>query len=108
MSDASTRLRAEDISLNRRVIAFILLMVFEFFYGWSWNTVDVLRPQIREELGLTLTQAGSSYTAQSLGALIGSVTFGVLADHYGRRPMLIAIIVGTSAGAAAGAYTRTR
>ena len=104
MSDASTRLRAEDISLNRRVIAFILLMVFEFFYGWSWNTVDVLRPQIREELGLTLTQAGSSYTAQSLGALIGSVTFGVLADHYGRRPMLIAIIVGTSAGAAAGAY----
>ncbi|MGX7953301.1 MFS transporter [Tsuneonella sp. HG249] len=104
MRDATPRLRAEDISLNRRTIAFVLLMVFEFFYGWSWNTVDVLRPQIREELGLTLTQAGSAYTAQSLGALIGSVTFGVLADRYGRRPMLIAIIIGTSVAAAAGAY----
>ena len=49
-----------------------LLMIFEFFYGWSWNTVDVLRPQIREALDLSLTQAGSMYTAQSLGALIGA------------------------------------
>jgi MFS family permease len=107
MTDASPRLRAEDISLSRRSIAFVLLMVFEFFYGWSWNTVDVLRPQIREELSLTLTQAGSAYTAQSLGALIGAIAFGVLADRYGRRPMLLAIIVGTAAAAAAGAYVRS-
>jgi MFS family permease len=107
MSDASPRLRAEDISLNRRAVAFVLLMIFEFFYGWSWNTVDVLRPQIREELALTLTQAGSAYTAQSLGALIGAVAFGALADRYGRRPMLLAIIVGTAAAAAVGAYVRS-
>jgi MFS family permease len=107
MNDAPLRLRAEDISLSRRSTAFVLLMVFEFFYGWSWNTVDVLRPQIREELGLTLTQAGSAYTAQSLGALIGAVGFGALADRHGRRPMLLAIIVGTAAVAAAGAYVRS-
>ena len=107
MTDAPPRLRAEDIALGRRSIAFVLLMVFEFFYGWSWNTVDVLRPQIREELGLTLTQAGSAYTAQSLGALIGAIAFGALADRYGRRPMLLAIIVGTAAAAAAGAYVRS-
>jgi MFS family permease len=99
-----TRIRAEDISLRRRVVAFVLLMIFEFFYGWSWNTVDVLRPQIREELGLSLTQAGSAYTAQSLGALIGAVMFGVLADRIGRRPVLFAIVLGTAAAAAAGAY----
>lgn len=97
-------LRAEDISLGRRSLAFALLMVFEFFYGWSWNTVDVLRPQIRQELELTLTQAGSAYTAQSLGALIGAVIFGVLADRYGRRPMLLVIVIGTAIAAAAGAY----
>jgi MFS family permease len=100
-------LRAEDISLSRRSVAFLLLMIFEFFYGWSWNTVDVLRPQIREELGLTLTQAGSAYTAQSLGALIGAVVFGVLADRYGRRPMLLVIVLGTSAMAAAGAFVES-
>ncbi len=107
MRDAVQHRRAEDIPLLQRSFAFALLMVFEFFYGWSWNTVDVLRPQIREELGLTLTQAGSAYTAQSLGALIGAVAFGALADRFGRRPMLIAIIVGTSAAAAAGAYVNS-
>lgn len=94
--------RAEDIALGRRVAAFGLLMIFEFFYGWSWNTVDVLRPQIRESLNLTLTQAGSAYTAQSLGALIGAVGLGVLADHVGRRRVLFAVVAGTAVMAAAG------
>jgi MFS family permease len=104
MIETPARLRAEDISVGRRATAFVLLMVFEFFYGWSWNTVDVLRPQIREELGLTLTQAGSAYTAQSLGALIGAIVFGALADRVGRRPVLLVIVIGTALGAAAGAY----
>ena len=95
--------RAEDVSLARRIAAFVLLMVLEFFYGWSWNTVDVLRPQIRESLGLTLTQAGSAYTAQSLGALIGAIGFGMLADHFGRRRILFVIVAGTAIAAAAGA-----
>jgi MFS family permease len=107
MTEATTRLRAEDIPLGRRSLAFILLMIFEFFYGWSWNTVDVLRPQIRESLGLTLTQAGSAYTAQSLGALIGAVAFGALADRIGRRPVLFAIVLGTAVAAAAGAYVES-
>jgi MFS family permease len=107
MNEAIARLRAEDISLGRRSTAFVLLMVFEFFYGWSWNTVDVLRPQIREELGLTLTQAGSAYTAQSLGALIGAVVFGALADRFGRRSILFAIVLGTAAAAAVGAYVES-
>jgi MFS family permease len=107
MTERPARLRAEDISLGRRSTAFVLLMIFEFFYGWSWNTVDVLRPQIREALGLTLTQAGSAYTAQSLGALIGAVLFGALADRVGRRPVLLAIVIGTAAAAAAGAYVQS-
>jgi MFS family permease len=64
-------------------------------------------PPNPEELGLTLTQAGSAYTAQSLGALIGAVVFGALADRYGRRPMLFAIVLGTAAAAAAGAYVQS-
>lgn len=86
--------RAEDLPAARRIVAFAALMVFEFFYGWSWNTVDVLRPQIREQLGLTLTQAGSTYTAQSVGALVGAVVLGQLADHVGRRRTLFWIVVG--------------
>lgn len=94
--------RAEDLSLTRRWTAFGFLMVAEFFYGWSWNTVDVLRPQIRESLGLTLTQAGSAYTAQSIGALVGAIVLGQVADHYGRRRTLFFVISGYAIMAAAG------
>lgn len=94
--------RAEDLPLSRRWIAFAYLMVAEFFYGWSWNTVDVLRPQIRDSLGLTLTEAGSAYTAQSLGALVGAVVLAQIADQVGRRRTLFFVIAGYGLFAAAG------
>ena len=39
--------RAEDIPLSRRMAAFAFFLFADFFYGWSWNTVDLLRPDIR-------------------------------------------------------------
>lgn len=95
--------RAEDLPLARRLAAFGFLMIIEFFYGWSWNTVDVLRPQIREALGLSLTQAGGAYTAQSLGALIGAVVLGQVADRFGRQRTLFFVIAGFGLFAALGA-----
>ena len=80
--------------LGRAVAAFGFLLVAEFFYSWAWNTVDVLRPQIRDSLGLTLTQAGSTYTAQSIGALVGAVALGQIADRWGRRRTLFVVVVG--------------
>lgn len=96
--------RAEDLALGRRVLAFAVLMIFEFFYGWCWNTVDVLRPQIRDSLGLTLTQAGSAYTAQSLGALTGAVILAQAADRLGRQRTLTVVVIGYGVFAAAGAW----
>jgi len=80
--------------LARAVIAFGFLLVAEFFYSWAWNSVDVLRPYIRDSLGLTLTQAGSGYSAQGSGALIGAVVMGQLADRLGRRVMLMTVMIG--------------
>ncbi len=94
--------RAEDIPARRRWGAFAFLMVAEFFYGWSWNTVDVLRPQIRDSLHLTLTEAGSAYTAQSIGALVGALVLGQLADTFGRRRTLFFVIAGYALAGAAG------
>ncbi len=94
MVATTPRRRAEDIPLGRRVAAFAFLMVFDFFYGWSWNTVDLLRPDIRAAFELSLKQVSLMYTAQSAGALIGAIVVGQLADRLGRRNMLATIMAG--------------
>lgn len=96
--------RAETIPLSRRITAFVFFMFADFFYGWSWNTVDVLRPDIRAALNLTLTEAGSMYSAQGAGALVGAIIIGQLADRLGRRNALFGIMVGYGLALAAGAF----
>lgn len=93
--------------IRRAIIAFAFLMVAEFFYSWAWNTVDVLRPYIRDSLGLTLTQAGSGYSAQGAGALVGAIVIGQLADRFGRRAMLATIMVGYGLALIAGTLVNT-
>lgn len=78
------------MALGYLALAYIL-------YSWAWNTVDVLRPYIAEQLDLSLTEAGSLYSAQALGALFGAVINGQLADRFGRRNALMAVMVGHGA-----------
>ncbi len=96
-----------DLPLPRRLVAFGFLLVAEFFYGWAWNTVDVLRPFLRQSLGLSLTQAGSAYSAQGAGALIGAITIGQLADRLGRRNMLVVVMAGYGLLLIAGVFVTT-
>ena len=100
-------IRAEDIPVRQRIVAFAFFMLADFFYGWSWNTADVLRPDIRASLNLTLTQAGSMYSAQGLGALFGAVIIGQLADRLGRRNALFGIMIGYGLALGYGAFVTT-
>ena len=93
--------------MARRVGAFVFLMFADFYYGWAWNTVDVLRPDIRASFGLSLTQASLMYTAQSAGALVGAVAIGQLADRLGRRNMLAIIMVGYALSLSVGTIVTT-
>ncbi len=94
MAAASNPIRAEDIPLARRVAAFALILLGYVFYSFAWNTVDTLRPYIREAAGLSMQQAGFLYSAQSLGALAGALLIGQLADRFGRRLLLVVITAG--------------
>ncbi len=96
-----------DLPLSRRLTTFTFVLIAEFLYGWAWNTVDVLRPLIRQSLGLSLTQAGSAYSAQGAGALLGAITIGQLADRLGRRTMLAVIMAGYGLFLIAGAFVIT-
>lgn len=85
---------AADLTLARRAAALVFLLIGYFFYAWSWNTVDILRPYIQEELDLTLTQSGSLYTVQAIGAILGAVVMGQVADKIGRRNALVVSMFG--------------
>jgi len=91
-------IRAQDISTPRRIGALIFLLVAYFGYAWSFNTVDILRPYIRESLNLSLTQAGSLYSLQSVGAIIGAVVMAQVADKVGRRNALSISMIGYGTG----------
>ncbi len=91
-------IRAQDFSQARRFGALAFLLVAYFFYAWSWNTVDILRPYIKASLSLTDLQAGSSYTLQSIGAVIGAVVMGQIADKIGRRNALVISMFGYGTG----------
>ena len=96
-----------DLSLNRRLVIFVLLLFNEFFYGWAWNTVDVLRPFFRQDLHLSLVQAGSAYSAQGAGALTGAILMGQFADRFGRRNALTIVIAGYALMLIAGVLVRS-
>ena len=91
-------IRADELGLPRRALALGFLLVAYFFYAWSWNTIDILRPYIKESLGLTLTESGSAYTLQSIGALVGAVVMGQVADKIGRRNALVFSMIGFGSG----------
>jgi MFS family permease len=99
--------RAEDLPLARRAVAFAFLALAYVFYSYAWNTVDVLRPYIRTSAGLSLTQAGLLYTAQSLGALAGALVIGQLADRFGRRRLLLVVMLGHGTALLAGVWCTT-
>lgn len=86
--------RAEDLSVARRVGALAFLLIGYFCYAWAWNTVDILRPYIRDAAGLTLQQSGLLYTVQAAGGLVGAIVMGQVADRIGRRNALMIALAG--------------
>jgi MFS family permease len=96
-------MRAEYLPLSKRVGAFAFIAVGYFFYAWSFNTVDILRPYIAESLHLNLQQVSYIYSFQAVGALIGAFVNAQLADRFGRRNALFVLMIAYGLALAAGA-----
>ena len=103
-SRAPERIRAEDLSQGRRFGALAFLMLGYFFYAWAWNTVDILRPYIRDSVGMSVAQSGWLYSIQSSGALVGAVVLGQVADRIGRRTALTIVMLGFGSGLISGIF----
>lgn len=63
----------------------------------GYSLILPLLPYYAETFGATLTLVGLLGTVNAVGQLIAAPAIGRLSDRYGRRPLLIASIVGTIA-----------
>lgn len=84
--------------------ALALLMVAQFFYAWGWATSDVLRPQIREALNLSLAEAGAGYSVQVIGTVIGAWLISALTRRAGTAVAMAAMMAGCGAAVLAIAF----
>jgi AAHS family 4-hydroxybenzoate transporter-like MFS transporter len=56
--------------------------------GADTQSIGVTAPFIAEMMGMKINSFGPVFAASQLGAAIGALSFGSLADRYGRKPML--------------------
>ncbi len=100
MRNASAgRLRGEisAIILYRRIIGLLFVVVllnseaYWFTYSWMPGYLELHRK-------MAAGAAGRLLIAMQLGAVLGYSTFGILADQFGRRPMICVYAIVMAAG----------
>src|SRR5580692_6161636 len=68
------------------------------FLGWTFDAFDFfvlvfVLPAVAKDFGRSIPQLALTMTATLAARPIGAVIFGLLADRFGRRPVLMANIV---------------
>ncbi|MCQ8212085.1 MFS transporter [Cetobacterium somerae] len=80
-----------ELSLPKRLLAYLVILVGYFFYCYNFVVIDYVRPFLVQYYGITLGQTALFYTAQSIGALIGALSCAWFAENFGRKKVLILI-----------------
>ena len=79
----------------------------ELMFGYDVGVIGVALLFIKREMGLTPLAQGLVVSSLLGGAAVGVGCAGVLADRYGRRPLLIAMAAVFALGGLAGALAPT-
>lgn len=71
----------------------ILCATIAFLVGLDTSSINVAAPLIAEKLRLPHARLGPIFSAALLGSLLGALSFGTLADRFGRKRMLMAAVL---------------
>ncbi len=85
----------------------ILCAAVALLDGSDTTSIGAAAPAMVEGLGLSQSHLGPIFSSALFGALVGSVTFGPLADRYGRKRMLVIATLIFGAFTAATAVTNS-
>lgn len=86
----------QDKSTFQRSLAFIAIVIVYFFYCYNFMLATFVRPTLTGAVenggyGFTLQQAESIFAVMSFGTIPGTIIFGMLASHIGKKWGLIVI-----------------
>ncbi|MFT9093122.1 MAG: MFS transporter [Gluconacetobacter sp.] len=76
------------------------------FDGFDGASLPFFLPVIREQWGLSASALSFLASSTSQGYLVGSLCAGMLADRYGRKPIIMWALALFAAGSAASAFCR--
>ena len=96
MSVSSPALSPADASATdeRTLVRAVLAMgVGGFSIGTGEFVIMGLLPEVARDLGVSIPQAGHVISAYALGGVVGAPVLAVLAAHWGRRALLMALMV---------------
>src|SRR5450830_34429 len=71
----------------------VLCALVALLDGADTQAIGLAAPFIASRLGQHVSSFGPVFAAAQLGAAIGALTFGPLADRFGRKPMLILVVL---------------
>lgn len=85
---------AHDYRDGRLTVALVILC--QVVHGISFSAMPLLLPLIREDLGISFTDAGLLSAAATFSYALGQIPAGFLSDRYGPRKLFFAGLLGWS------------
>jgi MFS family permease len=88
----------QGTALRRLLLATLMttMLLFAYWGVFTWLPSYLALPPEKGGVGLSLTQSVGWIVAVQLGAFAGYVSFGFLADRWGRRPTFIAFVIASA------------
>lgn len=84
---------ARNLTVRVTAMSFLIIMVD----GYDTLMISFIAPLLARDWGLAPTDIGKLFAIGYLGAILGAVSMGPLADRLGRKPMLLAALLLASA-----------
>ena len=88
-----TRLIDERRLTSFQIGTIVCCALVSMFDGIDTQSIGVAAPFIAETLGIKIAAFGPIFSSALVGATIGAASFGPLADHLGRKTLLLIAVV---------------
>ncbi len=72
-----------------QITTFVLCALVALLDGIDTQSIGVAAPYIAEHMRMSMSGFGPIFAATLFGAMLGALTFGPLADRFGRKTMLV-------------------